>query len=244
MSAVALAKPASVYTGILKGTGTYAVAILLTKMASFIMLPLYTRYLTPADYGVLELLSLAAFIVSALVFMRIGDSLCYYYSNGATRSEQEEALCTVFVTTIILGALCGLAGWFAASWISTLIFQTARYAVCVKLTFIGLAFSFPVELGFAYLRLLNKTGIYVISSVANLTTRHRVQRNPAGSAASGHVCDALEFIDRRCSDSLGAMVFGALQGVNIRRRFKLSLMRHFISYSLPLGGGGVRHVPF
>jgi hypothetical protein len=34
----------------------YALGVLLNRAAGFLMLPLYTRYLTPADYGAVEML--------------------------------------------------------------------------------------------------------------------------------------------------------------------------------------------
>ena len=37
----------------------YGFGALATKAIGFLMLPVYTRYLTPADYGILEILDLS-----------------------------------------------------------------------------------------------------------------------------------------------------------------------------------------
>ena len=41
-----------------KYAAIYAIGILLNRIASFIMLPIYTRCMTPSDYGTLELLTM------------------------------------------------------------------------------------------------------------------------------------------------------------------------------------------
>src|SRR4051794_36113817 len=40
-------------------TAVYGVGSIVIKVLSFLMLPFYTHYLTPADYGVLEILDLS-----------------------------------------------------------------------------------------------------------------------------------------------------------------------------------------
>src|SRR3954452_18790680 len=43
----------SLMRGGVRGRGFYSLALFAPKLASMFLLPLYTRYLTPADYGVM-----------------------------------------------------------------------------------------------------------------------------------------------------------------------------------------------
>ena len=52
---------------ILKHSGIYAVGQILSRVASLLLLPLYTRVLTPADYGCVAILDLTAGILAVVL---------------------------------------------------------------------------------------------------------------------------------------------------------------------------------
>ena len=56
----------SVYRDIFKHSTIYGAGIALTRVASVLLLPFYTRFLTPADYGIIALVDLTSAIVSHL----------------------------------------------------------------------------------------------------------------------------------------------------------------------------------
>ena len=51
-----------------KNSVGFGIGVVLTQAVSFFLLPIYTRYLTPADYGII---SLATVITSILSFIFI-----------------------------------------------------------------------------------------------------------------------------------------------------------------------------
>ena len=61
----------------------YTAASILSKFIAVALLPLYTRYLTPADYGAAEVMFAA--VVSASIVVRLGTIealLRFYYKDG------------------------------------------------------------------------------------------------------------------------------------------------------------------
>ncbi|MCH8023438.1 MAG: lipopolysaccharide biosynthesis protein [Candidatus Marinimicrobia bacterium] len=88
-------------------SAAYTIGFLATRAISFLLLPLYTNALTPADYGVLTLaFTFAAF--SLIVFhFGIDSSLLRYYT-GAERPRQTEVFTTVYLTQLVVAVL--LAG--------------------------------------------------------------------------------------------------------------------------------------
>ena len=56
----------STYRALLRHSAAYSVPVILGKMCGFLLLPVYTRYLSPSDYGVLELLDLTLFMLTSL----------------------------------------------------------------------------------------------------------------------------------------------------------------------------------
>ncbi len=73
----------------LSHSAVYGVGTVLAKATSVIMLPIYTRYLTPADYGLLELLSLLTDLTALLFGMRIFTGVYRYYFEHGRRRTQE-----------------------------------------------------------------------------------------------------------------------------------------------------------
>lgn len=62
-----------------KHSAIYAVGTILRRITGLVMLPIYTRYLTPADYGVVELLTMAIELAGILVGLRISQAMFRYY---------------------------------------------------------------------------------------------------------------------------------------------------------------------
>jgi O-antigen/teichoic acid export membrane protein len=223
----------SIYKQILKGTGTYSISVMGSRMASFFMLPVYTRFLTTADYGVLELLELTTFVFVALAGMRIGDALFYYYSAACTAETKERAVCTVLLGAALMGLLGGLVGWNGASMLSRLVFQTERYAPGFRLVFTTFAFSVPLEAGFCYLRALNRPSAYVTASLLRLSLG--IACNML-LLAQGLGMYAMLWSSLIVTVIMAVWLGGrALAGISIPDRFDWNLLQHFLRYSAPLG---------
>ena len=52
---------------ILRHSTTYAVSNFLSRIVSFVMIPVYTRFLSPYDYGVLELITVTINVLSIVL---------------------------------------------------------------------------------------------------------------------------------------------------------------------------------
>ena len=83
----------------LKHSFIYGIGALLSKIVGFLMIPLYTRYLTTSDYGVLELLDLTSTIVSIFISMRIGSAVIRFYYDSADELEQKKVVSTAYMAT-------------------------------------------------------------------------------------------------------------------------------------------------
>lgn len=56
-------------------TAAYGVGIVATKVLSFLLLPLYTRFLSPADYGVIQLVQIEFEVISVVAGARMAAGL-------------------------------------------------------------------------------------------------------------------------------------------------------------------------
>jgi len=200
------------------------------------MLPVYTRFLTPADYGVLELLTLNYTLFTTLVGMRYADSLFYYFFKAPDQKSRDETVSNAFIGAALLGCGTLLLGWVFAPYLSRFFFQTPAYAGFVRLSLASYTFLLPVESGCAYLRALNRSGTYVWISLLRLGLQLGLNvvllvGFQLGVAAmlwteiiAGRVCAII--LAKYC-----------LSGRRITFRFKTFFQ--FVRYSMPYAGGGL-----
>ena len=86
------------YRDILKHSGVYGIGQLLSRLASVIMLPLYTRFLHPADYGVIAIVDLTTGILALLIGGGMTSAASRYHFEAETPEEQR----TVWWTSVIV----------------------------------------------------------------------------------------------------------------------------------------------
>ena len=68
-----------VKTRVIKNSSLYTLAGILPYSISFFMLPVYTRYMTPDDYGILSLISTFSAMITPFISLQLGSALSRYY---------------------------------------------------------------------------------------------------------------------------------------------------------------------
>src|ERR1035438_4445567 len=139
-----------------------------SRAAAFLLLPVYTHYLRPSDYGIMELLDLLASITGLLVGTQLGQGLFYFYFSAETDVAKAKWVSAALFGAILLGSVAGLTGLLLASPISTFVFGTASYSSYVTLSLLALSFSVTSEVGYCFMRTLGRASHYVALSLAAL----------------------------------------------------------------------------
>lgn len=88
-----------------RNTLVYGIATVLSRLVSFVMLPIYTRYLTPADYGLLAILDLSLEIAVLLLSAGATAGLMRFYFKAKEQGERNQVLYTAWATTTVLYAI-------------------------------------------------------------------------------------------------------------------------------------------
>ena len=117
-----------------KGTLIYGIGGILNRSVNFLLLPVFTSYLTPADYGIFSILGLIGFIVTPVFSLGSGVSMGICYFEGGTQEKKEATLWTTFtMLALSVSVLAALGNLFVRE-ISVLAFQNAQYHYLVKLS--------------------------------------------------------------------------------------------------------------
>ena len=72
----------------LKDSVVYSTSTLLSRGISILLIPLYTRFLQPEEYGALDLLTVMATIINYIVALEISQGVARSYSDAKTEKEK------------------------------------------------------------------------------------------------------------------------------------------------------------
>src|SRR5262249_19938531 len=136
-----------------KHTFTYAAAEQLSRIAGFLLVPLFTKYLSESDYGTKELLGVTLAVLAQIAGIGITAAMARHYFDGATPEEKRRVVSTTWITVaIVAGALAlslsGVSFIFDGRWI----FESPRMAHLFRLTLAILWFQMLREVLGRYLQ--------------------------------------------------------------------------------------------
>jgi O-antigen/teichoic acid export membrane protein len=90
------------YRDILKHSGVYGLGQILSRLASVFMLPLYTRYLHPADYGSIAILDLTTGVLGIIIGGGIVAAVSRYHFEAHDDDEQNTVWWTGLAVVVVL----------------------------------------------------------------------------------------------------------------------------------------------
>ncbi|MFN0097652.1 MAG: lipopolysaccharide biosynthesis protein [Gemmatimonadaceae bacterium] len=150
----------------LRHGGIYTLGVILSRLVGFIMIPVYTRVLVPADYGILEILSLTTDILGMLAGMGIGLAVMRQYY--AAPDEDGRHIVASSAATLLLGvfAVVAVAGLLAAGSLSPILLGPDQSPNLVRLAVVFLAIGSTIEVPMAMLRARQRSaGVVTIGLV-------------------------------------------------------------------------------
>ena len=153
---------------LVRSLAAYQVADVVSKFIAILLLPLYTAYIPPAGYGVVELLGNGVIFISILVrFGMIEAFLRFHFSDvdPARRDAlaRRAAAFLLLATTLATGALAA-----AAAPLSKLILGHTDTTIFL-ITVLGLWAFTNLELAYALLRVDERVRAYAAASLINVT---------------------------------------------------------------------------
>jgi len=155
-----------------KSSFLYAVGNLASRIVGFLMIPVYTRYFTTADYGVVELMDLVLTVAAIAVGLSaMGSALIRIYHDSKEPEWQKTVVSTALFTIGGVAALIGLAGFLAAPWICDWVFRSRHYTLLLQAVFVAMFAGNMAEVCMTYLRLKDQAFRFVSFSIVGLVSK-------------------------------------------------------------------------
>ena len=135
------------------------------RAVSFVLVPLYTHYLQPSDYAIIELIDLFLIVCCISVGLQsITTALIRLHHDEHDDSGRRRLVSTAWLILLMLSAAVCVPGVLQAESISRLVLRTPAYASLVRISFIGIFLGNLVEFALTYLRLLDRVVFFVLYS--------------------------------------------------------------------------------
>lgn len=119
-----------------KQTIAYSIGGLLERLAGFLLIPIFTRVFLPAEYGILDTLTVSSALISIFLVMGFDSATHRYYFEN--EREGRKIISTAFWAILLISIItCSLLSVFSSS-LSSLIFNTKEHAFLLKIVIWGI----------------------------------------------------------------------------------------------------------
>jgi len=137
---------------IISRTVIYGIGSMLRGLASFILLPLYTTYLTTADYGLVELLNIVLDLAVLLLGSRVAVGIFKFYSDAPDAYEKSKVIGSALFLLLIANLLAISILFVSAEALTGVLDAPEGFDFALRIFSLSLIFAAFNEIYFAYLR--------------------------------------------------------------------------------------------
>ncbi len=146
----------------------YGIGASVNKVAGFLLLPIYTRYLTTHDYGIKELVGLSTDILGVVLAASISSAFYRFYFEYKEEKERNLVLSSSYIFLGAFGLLfVGLLS-MSAPFLAEYVLNSSQLSVFFLIAFASLWFQTLNGIGLNYLRVTMKSLQYVVLSFFRL----------------------------------------------------------------------------
>lgn len=210
---------------------TYSGAAAISQAASFVLLPIYTRFLSPADYGVQDVLGLTAGLLAIVLGGGLSLSLSRFYYRPEYGDVRREVISTAFC----IAAGAGLAGAALltplASLLGGLALGRGADTPLVVMALWTLGIGLVVDVWMTYLRVTEQPRAFVSASLIQLGLNIGLNLWFVAALRMGNRGIFLAGLLSRLAVAL-ALTAGC--GARTGFRFNTMIARPLLRFSLPL----------
>jgi len=214
----------------------YGLGTLSTKLAGFVLIPLYTRSFSVAQFGIIGLLEVSAVVLISFFGFSLYSGFFRWYWDKSAENKKESLFFTVtlFQIGIVFLAYFALLPFLAD--FSKLILDTPDYAYLLKLMLISSLMQVVLLMPNTLMRLQEKPWLFTLANLLQLvfslsvTVYFIVYRNAGIEGIYyGQIAGSMAFASVLIRYTIRNMVF----------KFETALLRDILVYCFPLFFSGV-----
>ena len=146
-------------------TVIYSLGNLSSKVIGFILLPLYTDYLSVSEYGILAILEATAQILIGIFGFNLTTSMMRWCASEKSLKSQKEIISSSFFTIVIIATIFSLVTIPNSGLISNLIFSSNKYELYVSILLLSISFGIISNAPLEVIRFREKATFYIFLTI-------------------------------------------------------------------------------
>jgi O-antigen/teichoic acid export membrane protein len=153
----------------LKNTFIYSIGTFSSRLAGFILIPLYTSYFSVEEYGMMGIMEVSAQVLLALLGFSLYNAFFRWFWDKNYLDKQKSILFTILVFLLFQMGLFLILVLSFQHELSFLLFDSDRYSYLIQLLLLVSGFEAVGVLVSTLLRLKERAVFYTILQVVKLT---------------------------------------------------------------------------
>lgn len=151
-----------------KHSSIYAVGNIINRIGAFLLLPLYTNYLSVAEYGQLELFYSIFAVVSGLVGAGFSHAtLRFYFEYDSLKDRHEVVVTNLLVSMLITLFGVALVGQFA-EFLVDLLFNDQTLVLALYIGLLTVVLEVSSQICLAYVRAVENSVLFIVLALIKL----------------------------------------------------------------------------
>jgi O-antigen/teichoic acid export membrane protein len=151
-----------------KHSAIYGLGGLVSRILAVLLLPLYTRFLSPSDYGKVETLIALTTVIGIVLRFGIHSAFFRFYFDSSDPAARLRVVRTSFWFTMVMATIGMVLGVLLAGPISDGLFGTADDSKLVAAAFVGLWAGMNYEQITSLFRVEERSVAFVSASLMNI----------------------------------------------------------------------------
>ena len=152
-------------------TSIYMFGEILRNSASLIMLPIYTRCLTPADYGVIQLLEMLIDMATIVFGARVSQAIFRFYCTATTREDKNSIITSALFLSFLFNLIGAITIALLSRPLSLVIYSDYSYQHYIILFTIVMAIMPLSAIPLTHIRAQQKPWLFFSFSIIKLITQ-------------------------------------------------------------------------
>lgn len=153
---------------VIKHSSIYMFGDILRYSTGLIMLPIYTRFLTPENYGVIELLTMLIDFTALILGARIGIAVFRYYGTATTSTEKNNIISSALMIGIFFNGIGAITLFLLSETLAVAIFSDAGFQYYIAIFAITMLLLPLIEIPLVHIRAQQEPWLFFYFSIAKL----------------------------------------------------------------------------
>lgn len=167
----AAAAPEPPMQRLLQDSSLYLLGNAAGRVVGFLAIPFYSRFLSPAQYGLIELVELSTQTIAiAFGLQAVGAALGRLFYDQHTLQDEQAVVSTSLIVTAVLSAVVLIMAVAGADTLSQLVFHTSEWTSLLRAAFIAMFFGNMIEVVLVYERIQNRARFFLGYTLFTLTS--------------------------------------------------------------------------